>query len=87
MASYAGTTQRVCGPLAGIGNSDDDVFLNLGRDYPDSARFRILIWDIGSVDPIPICATVCVTGRVGIYKGVAEIVLKPGDIGSVEVYR
>jgi hypothetical protein len=29
---HVGTNQRVCGPLAGIGNSDDDVFLNVGLD-------------------------------------------------------
>ena len=85
-ADYAGTTQRVCGPFAGTGNSGNDVFLNLGRDYPDPERFQILIWDIYSVEPIPIGATVCATGRVAIYKGVTEMVLETDEIGSVQVY-
>ena len=84
-ANYAGTTQRVCGPLAGSGISDDDVFLNLGRDYPDPERFQILIWDIGSVEPILIGATVCASGEVALHDGVAEIVLESSEFGRVEV--
>ena len=74
-ANYAGTTQRVCGPLAGSGNSTDDVFLNLGRDYPDPARFQIVIWDIGAVEPIPYGTTLCTSGQITLYKGVAQIEL------------
>ena len=29
--NFVGTTQRVCGPLARTGNSNDDVLLDLGR--------------------------------------------------------
>ena len=76
----------MCGPFAGSGNSGNDVFVNLGRDYPDVERFQILIWDIGSVDPIAIGATVCVTGAIGLYKGVAEITLEPTELARVEVY-
>ena len=85
-ANYAGTTQRVCGPFAGSGNSDNDVFLNLGRDYPDPERFQILIWDIGSVEPIAIGATVCASGEVALYNGVAEMTLDSAELGRVEVY-
>ena len=85
-ANYAGTTQRVCGPLAGSGTSDDDVFLNLGHDYPDPERFTIVIWDIGSVEPIAIGATVCTSGEIVLYKGVAQIELESTELGRVEVY-
>ena len=85
-ANYAGTTQRVCGPFAGSGNSDNDVFLNLGRDYPDPERFQILIWGIGSVEPIAIGATVCASGEVALYNGVAEMVLESTELDRVEVY-
>lgn len=82
---YAGTTQRVCGPLAGAGNSTDDVFLNLGLDYPDPARFQIVLWDIGSVEPIPSGATLCTSGQITLYEGVAQIELRSAS--SVEIYE
>lgn len=74
-AENAGTNQRVCGPLAGGGNSDDDVFLNLGRDYPDPGRFQIVVWDVGSLEPIDGGATLCVSGQITMYEGVAQIEL------------
>jgi hypothetical protein len=82
---YAGTSQRVCGPLAGSGNSDDDVFLNLGRDYPDTERFQIVVWDIGGLDPIAYGATLCTAGTITLYEGVAQIELS--DPGSIEIYE
>lgn len=84
-AKYAGTTQRVCGPFAGGGNSDDDVFLNLGRDYPDRQRFQIVVWDVGGLEPIDGGATLCTSGQITLYKGVAQIELS--DPGLIEVYR
>ena len=81
---YAGTVQRVCGPLAGTGNSEDDIFLDLGRDYPDPERFQLVIWDIGSIDPIPLGATVCASGQISLYGGVGEIELDSAS--AVEIY-
>ncbi|TFB51961.1 hypothetical protein [Cryobacterium tagatosivorans] len=83
--NYAGTTQRVCGPLAGSGNSKDDVFLNLGRDYPDTGRFQIVLWDVGGVEPIPHGTTLCTTGEITLYEGVAQIELKSASL--VEIYE
>jgi len=83
-ASYAGTTQRVCGPLAGGGNSDDDVFLNLGYDYPHPNRFQIVVWDIGSLEPIAGGLTLCTSGVITLYEGVAQIELR--DPGMIEIY-
>lgn len=78
---YAGTVQRVCGPYAGQGSSEDDVFVNLGLDYPDPGRFQIVVWDVGTLDPIPVGSTICTTGVIGLYKGVAEIELQnPAEI-------
>jgi hypothetical protein len=82
--NYAGTTQRVCGPLAGSGNSNDDVFLNLGRDYPDAERFQIVLWDIGGVEAIPYGSTLCTSGPVTLHEGVAQIELQSAS--SVEIY-
>lgn len=81
---YAGTAQRVCGPLAGVGNSEDDVFLNLGLDYPDPGRFQIVLWDIGGVEPIPLGATLCTAGQITLYEGVAQIELELASL--VEIY-
>lgn len=82
---YAGTTQRVCGPLAGGGNSDDDVFLNLGLDYPDTNRFQIVIWDIGSLESIAGGATLCTSGPITLYEGVPQIEIV--DPALIEIYE
>jgi len=84
-AEYAGTTQRVCGPLAGGGNSDDDVFLNLGRDYPDIGRFQIVVWDIGSLESIAGGATLCTSGPITLYEGVPQIELV--DPSLIDIYE
>ncbi len=83
--SHVGSRQRGCGPLAGIGASQDDVFLNLGRDYPDSSRFTVVLWDVGGIEPVPSGSTVCVAGSIVNYQGVAQIQLYSLD--AVEVYR
>jgi len=82
---YVGTTQRVCGPLVSVRQSSDDVFLNVGRDYPDSSRFTIVIWDVGGIEPIDAGTSVCTTGLVSNYNGVAQIELR--DPGDVSLYR
>ena len=79
-----GSTSRVCGELAGTGASADDVFLNIGRNYPDPERFTIVLWDVGSVESPPTGTTLCASGRVTLYEGVAQIELR--SIGAVEIY-
>lgn len=83
--NHAGSNQRVCGPLASMGRDDDDVFLNLGRAYPDPARFQIVLWDVGGVESLPVGTTVCATGPITLYNGVPQIELE--DVGAVEVAR
>lgn len=83
-AAFVGTVQRVCGPLMTIRSSTDDVFLNLGRDYPDSSRFTIVIWDIGEVESIASGTTVCAEGSITSYEGVAQIELDSAS--SVEIW-
>ena len=83
--SYAGSSQRVCGPLVDSGNSDDDVFLDLGLPYPDPERFQIVIWDIGGLEPIAYGSTLCTSGVITLYEGVAQIELY--DPGLVEIYE
>jgi hypothetical protein len=82
---HVGTHQRVCGPLMSARTSTDDVFLNLGRDYPDRGRFTIVLWDIGGVEPIASGATLCTSGTITSYEGVAQIELR--STNGVEMYR
>lgn len=83
--NYVGTFQHVCGPFAGMGNSGDDVFLNLGRDYPDTQRFQIVLWDVGAVESLPTGTTLCTSGVITLYEGVAQIELRSASL--VEVYE
>lgn len=84
-ADFAGTSQRICGPLVTTRTDVDDVFLNLGRGYPDPERFTIVLWDVGGIEPLPPGTTLCVTGAISLYNGVAQIELD--DVGSVEVWE
>mgnify|MGYP006344436401 CR=1 FL=1 len=83
--NHVGTTQRVCGPLMSMRTSDDDVFLNLGRDYPDSQRFTIVLWDIGGVKSVSPGLTICANGPITSYNGVAQIELRSLD--RIEIWE
>jgi hypothetical protein len=65
--------------------AEDDVFLNLGRDYPDPKRFQIVVWDIGGLEPIASGTTLCTAGQVTLYQGVAQIELT--DPGQIEIHN
>lgn len=82
---HVGSTQYVCGPLVNSGTSGDDVFLNLGRGYPDVERFTIVLWDIGGIESLPRDTTLCATGKITIYQGTAQIELRSTD--AVEVWE
>lgn len=82
--NYVGSTQRVCGPLATLRTDDDDVFLNIGRDYPDTGRFVIVVWDVGALEPIPAGKTLCTTGMITYWQGIAEIELR--DPSRIEIW-
>ncbi|MBC7631373.1 MAG: hypothetical protein H7290_07865 [Flavobacterium sp.] len=75
----------MCGPLAGTGQSSNDVFLNLGVDYPDLNRFTIVLWDVGSVKPPPGVTHLCASGVITEYQGVSQIELR--SIQAVDTYR
>lgn len=82
--NYVGTTQRVCGPLMSMRTSADDVFLNIGRDYPDSQRFVVVVWDIGGVRAESPGVTICASGTITSYNGLAQIELR--DLGPIEIW-
>ena len=70
---YVGEKQRVCGNFAGSGKHTDDVFINIGVDYPDPDRFTIVLWDVGDIEPIPPGSTICTEGVITVYDGSAQI--------------
>lgn len=84
-ANYVGSTRYVCGPLVNSGASGDDVFLNLGRGYPDPGRFTIVLWDIGGIESLPKDTMLCATGTITLYQGTAQMELRSTD--AVEVWE
>lgn len=80
----AGTTQRVCGPLMSLRNTEDGAFLNLGIDYPSTDRFTFIIWG-AAVEPIEEGATICGSGSIYLYDGVAQVEL--GSAEAIEIWR
>ncbi len=81
---HAGTVQRVCGPLVSIRGTDDGTFVNVGRDYPSTERFTFIFWDL-YLDPIEPGATVCGTGEIYLYEGVAQTEI--WDPSALEIWR
>lgn len=82
--SYAGTVQRVCGPLMSMRQTEDGTFVNLGRDYPSPDRFTVIFWDY-YLDPIPADATICGNGEIYLYDGVAQ--MEMWDPSALEIWR
>lgn len=89
--AYEGQTQCVCGPVVdatyAARSNGAPTFLNLGGRHPDPNRFTVVIWgdQRPNFDPPPEQAylgkTICVTGRIKIYKGVAEIqISSPAEV-------
>ena len=82
-AEYAGQVVTVIGPVIGTtyasASRGAPTFLNVGKPYPDPARFVVVIWG-GNRDNFPNAPeglyrdrTLCVTGIVELYNGVPEI--------------
>jgi hypothetical protein len=65
------------------------TFLNVGRDYPDSRRFTVVVWgsdrgSFGAPERRYRGRTICVIGRIELYQGVAEIeATRPSQIRIV----
>lgn len=77
---HLGEEMKVCGPVIGVGTDQDDVFLNVGFDYPNEDRFTIVLWDVGPTDLASHKGKdVCVTGTVSDYQGVAQVEVRSVD--------
>ena len=81
---HAGTVQRVCGPLMSARETADGTFVNVGQDYPSAGRFTFIFWDV-SLEPIAPGATVCGSGEIYLYDGVAQ--MEMWDPGALEIWR
>lgn len=79
---HVGERRTVCGPLVNDGRSGDDVFLNLGRGYPDRERFTVVLWDVGGIEEIPSGTKVCASGTISLYQGVAQIQAQLEDVSA-----
>lgn len=82
--AYAGTVQRVCGPLMSIRGTDDGTFVNVGQDYPSADRFTFIFWDM-YLDPIEPGATLCGNGEIYLYEGVAQ--MEMWDPSALEIWQ
>ncbi len=80
---HIGDRTTVYGPVIGTywasGSNGKPTFLNIGRDYPDSARFAVVIWiqNRANFPQTPESyyygKNICVTGLITEYQGVAQI--------------
>lgn len=83
---HFGERTTVCGPVVGTrwasGSKGKPTFLNIGKDYPDSGRFTVVIWiDYRANFPQPpegyyLGKTICITGLIEEYKGIPQIEAK-----------
>lgn len=82
---HVGSSKYVCGPLRNTGRSKDDIFLNLGKPYPDAGRFTIVLWDVGGIESISVGRTLCARGRISSYEGVTQLELR--NTSDVEIWE
>jgi hypothetical protein len=93
-ADHIGEEATVCGLVMGAayasGSNGQPTFLNVGRDFPDPARFTVVIWgaDRPSFTAPPETAylnqTICVEGIIEEFDGMAEMIInRPSQITVV----
>lgn len=84
--SYAGSWQRVCGPLKSVRALDYGLFVNIGLDYPSNDRLTFVIWGDWWLESIPASSTICASGNIYLYEGVvAQIEL--GHPNELEIWN
>ena len=82
---HVGQSVTVTGPVVGTHDFDDAVVLNVGKDFPDPDRFTVYVkMDMSSdaTKPAFLTAgtTISVTGKLKLFKKVAEIESDPAHI-------
>jgi hypothetical protein len=89
--NYDGQTQCVCGPVVdatyAAKSNGAPTFLNLGEKSSGPNRFTVVIWGDQRAnfetppEQLYRGKTICVTGRITLYKGIAETQAKsPSEI-------
>ena len=83
--NHIGERTTVYGPVIGAtyasSSKGQPTFLNVGKNYPDPARFTVLIWgsDRSKFSPTPEIQykgrTIYVYGLIELYQGSAEIII------------
>jgi len=86
---HAGSTATVEGPVVGTeyasGSNGKPTFLNVGKPYPDPARFTVVIWgeDRGKFSKPPESLykgkDICVSGLIQMYRGSPQIIVDSPD--------
>jgi hypothetical protein len=81
--SYVGQYKTVCGPVVDTsyprGVSGQPTFLNIGRSYPNSARFTVVIWGRNRAkfpaqpEAYYLWEDICVEGVIELYEAIAQI--------------
>jgi hypothetical protein len=77
---HVGEQTTVCGTIAGKHTADSakgkPTFIDIDGAYPHQA-FTVVIWDDdkNKVGVFPASGNVCVSGKIEVYKEVAQIVL------------
>ncbi len=86
---HIGDRTTVCGPVVGTKygatSSGKPTWLNIGKDYPSSERFVVIIWgeNRGNFPQPPedyyLGKTICVTGLIQEYEGIPQIEVTTPD--------
>ena len=80
-AKHAGEQATVCGQITGQHTASSakgrPTFYDMGGRFPNST-FTVLVWgdNQAAVGDLPSDVPVCVSGKVELFKGKAEIVLR-----------
>ena len=77
VGQYVGQTAKVCGEISQISTTSKATYINFGGNYPRQ-KFSAVIWNshIGSFEAHD---HVCISGVIGSYKGVPQIVVESVD--------
>jgi DNA/RNA endonuclease YhcR with UshA esterase domain len=83
-AKHVGETLTVTGPVVGTHvTAKKQLVLNLGKDYPDTTRFSIMI-NPGDKEELSESTykgkTVTVTGKIALYRKAPEVICKSADV-------
>lgn len=89
IGQHIGSTVAVVGPVVAVTQRDgirgNPTWLEVGAAFPNPNRLKVVIWEeqkslFPMVAPGPLTGrSVCITGKLTDYKGVAQIVLRDAN--------